>query len=252
MTGDLGIVDLPSPNQGPRPDGSAADLLLLHYTGMRSAEAALARLRDPAAEVSAHYLIDEDGRTCRLVPEERRAWHAGVSSWAGRRNVNDFSIGIELVNPGHEFGYRPFPDAQMQALLGLARDICRRHGIQARRVLGHSDVAPARKQDPGELFDWRWLARHGVGLWPEEGEGSAPAAVDEPSVDWAWAQDRLAAIGYAVPGDGRTDADKRYAITAFQRHFLPSRVDGELNLPTMRRLLAVAAAFAIEPERQRI
>ena len=150
------IVERPSPNHDTR-GGQAIDILLLHYTGMPSGEEALERLCDPNAEpgrVSAHYCIDEAGTTYRLVAEEERAWHAGVASWAGATNINARSIGIELVNPGHEFGYRPFPEAQMHSLMTLSQDILRRHAIPARRVLGHSDVAPLRKEDPGELFDW--------------------------------------------------------------------------------------------------
>src|SRR5262249_42163258 len=150
------------------------DMLVLHYTGMQSAAAAIDRLCDPAAKVSAHYLIEEDGTAWRLVDETRRAFHAGVSFWQGTTDVNSASIGIELVNPGHEWGYRPFPDAQMQTLETLAQEILRRHAIPPDRVVGHSDVAPARKQDPGELFDWRRLADAGIGLWPEEGGRAAP------------------------------------------------------------------------------
>ena len=161
------FLERPSPNHDARPDGLAVDILLLHYTGMTSGEAALARLCDPAAKVSAHYCIDEDGSVSRLVPEARRAWHAGAGHWAGAGDINARSIGIELVNPGHEFGYRAFPEAQMTALMALARDILARHPIPAARVLGHSDVAPLRKEDPGELFDWQGLAAAGIGLWPE-------------------------------------------------------------------------------------
>ncbi|HEX2479239.1 MAG TPA: N-acetylmuramoyl-L-alanine amidase, partial [Geminicoccaceae bacterium] len=156
-----------SPNADDRPSWCAVDTLILHYTGMPTAAAALARLRDPDAKVSAHYLIDEDGDVVHLVPEERRAWHAGVSSWAGRARLNDCSIGIELVNPGHEWGYRPFTDAQYDACVELCRAILARWPIAPRGVLAHSDVAPARKQDPGELFDWARLAAAGVGLWPQ-------------------------------------------------------------------------------------
>ena len=159
----LEIRDLPSPNHGPRRPGAAIDMLVLHYTGMRTAGAALDRLRDPAAKVSAHYLVDEAGAVFRLVPEERRAWHAGRAFWAGETDVNGRSIGIELANPGHRHGYRPFPEAQMAALEALCRDILSRRAVPAGRVLGHSDVAPGRKPDPGELFDWRRLARAGSG-----------------------------------------------------------------------------------------
>ncbi len=157
------VTDHPSPNFGPRPDGIVIDMLVIHYTGMPSGAAALRRLCDPVAEVSAHYLIEEDGRLFRLVGEAERAWHAGVASWRGESNINDRSIGIELVNPGHDYGYRPFPAAQMAALIALAGDILTRHPILTRNVVGHSDVAPSRKQDPGELFDWHALAAAGIG-----------------------------------------------------------------------------------------
>ena len=156
-------VPVPSPNQDSRP-GLAIDHLVLHYTGMRSAEAALARLCDPAAKVSAHYVVDEDGTVYALVEEARRAWHAGVSYWRGVRQLNDCSVGIEIVNPGHEFGYRAFPRRQMAAVEALCRHILARHDIPARNVVGHSDVAPDRKQDPGELFDWPGLAAQGIGV----------------------------------------------------------------------------------------
>ena len=159
------IVDQPSPNFDAR-DGQAVDILLMHYTGMRSAQEAIDRLRDPSAKVSAHYVIDEDGTVHRLVAEEKRAWHAGVSYWAGSREINRRSIGFEIVNPGHEYGYRAFPKPQMEAVRDLAREVLARHPIPPQRVIGHSDVAPLRKEDPGELFDWRWLAGEGVGLWP--------------------------------------------------------------------------------------
>ena len=167
------VVDMPSPNRDERlGDAGPVDTLVLHYTGMVSAEAALARMTDARAKVSAHWCIGEDGTLWRLVPEEHRAWHAGRSEWRGRCSVNDFSIGIELVNPGHEHGYRPFPQAQMDALLDLARAIVARHPIDPRNVVAHADIAPTRRQDPGELFDWASLAQAGIGLWPKEGEGT--------------------------------------------------------------------------------
>lgn len=159
------MIETPSPNHDSR-EGQAVDILLLHYTGMQSGEAAIERLCDSTAKVSAHYVVEEDGRIFHLVPEDRRAWHAGVSTWAGARNINQRSIGIEIVNPGHEFGYRAFPAAQMAAVRDLARGILARHAIPARRVIGHSDVAPTRKEDPGELFDWQGLAEAGIGIWP--------------------------------------------------------------------------------------
>ncbi len=200
---------------------------MLHYTGMRSAEDALARLRDPAARVSAHYLLDEDGTLTLLVPEAERAWHAGVSSWRGRGALNDVSVGVELVNPGHEWGYRPFPEPQVEALVALARDVVRRWAIPPARVLAHSDVAPERKQDPGELFDWPRLARAGIGLWPE-------GAVPEPP-DAGAAAALLAAIGYAPGGP---------SLVAFQRRYRRGRVDGALDAETMGLLRATARLCA--------
>ena len=226
----MSFRDRPSPNHGPR-RAAAIDMLILHYTGMANAEAALARLTDPASAVSAHYLIAEDGAVWRLVPEERRAWHAGAAAWRGCADINSASIGIELVNPGHEFGYRPFPAAQMAALTALSRDILARHPIPARHVLGHSDVAPLRKQDPGELFDWPALARAGIGLFPETALAPAPA-------DPAAARRLLAAIGYVLPQEAGGQAA---VLAAFQRHFRPARCDGQLDDETQTRLGAVAA-----------
>jgi N-acetylmuramoyl-L-alanine amidase len=213
------------------------DMLILHYTGMKTAGEALDRLCSSEAQVSAHYLIDENGTIWHLVAEERRAWHAGVAYWAGRRDINGASIGIELVNPGHEFGYRPFPKAQMAALEELCRDILRRHPIPPRHVLGHSDVAPLRKTDPGELFDWPRLARAGIGLWPD----FAAAAVDHISSSSRRFQDHLAAIGYDITGISEAHADLAPVITAFQRHFRPACCDGKVDEETRRRIAAVAA-----------
>ena len=169
-------IERPSPNQDER-GGAAIDMLVLHYTGMPTAEAALERLCDPQARVSAHYAIDEGGTIHALVPEARRAWHAGISFWAGARDINARSIGIELVNPGHEFGYRIFAEAQIVALTGLCQEILARHAIVPWRVLGHSDVAPDRKEDPGELFPWKSLAETGIGLWPVESDDPGAEAV---------------------------------------------------------------------------
>jgi N-acetylmuramoyl-L-alanine amidase len=233
------IVARASPNWGERPADTAIDLLILHYTGMQSAAAALDRLCDPAAQVSAHYLIDEDGTAYRLVDEAHRAWHAGVSSWQGRDDVNNFSVGIELVNPGHEWGYRAFPPAQLAACTALARDIMRRHAIPRARVLGHSDIAPARKQDPGELFDWAALARDGVGLWPpddlpgDNADGPAPGSIG-PAV--AALQSALARFGYDCPASGEFDQATATVATAFQRHFRPARIDGRFDAECRRRL----------------
>jgi len=203
------IIARPSPNFDARPDGGAIDMLVLHYTGMKTAEEALSRLCDPAAKVSAHYTIDRGGRVYAHVSEEKRAWHAGVSYWAGETNVNARSIGIELVNPGHEFGYIPFADAQIAALIDLCDGIRSRHAIAPARVVGHSDVAPARKEDPGELFPWEALSEYGIGMWPKPGAPTMPF------------ESALARFGYGV-----TNAPMDAVIRAFQRHFRPSCIDG--------------------------
>src|SRR5262249_47931980 len=198
---------------------------------------------DPASRVSAHYCVDEDGTVYRLVPEERRAWHAGVSFWAGARDINARSIGIELANPGHSCGYRPFPEAQMQALEELARGILARHPIPPHRVLGHSDVAPARKIDPGELFDWRRLARAGIGLWPEPTSFPDPGPADSsPAI--AALQSDLGRLGYGVAVSGILDEATRQALPAFQPHFRPPRVDGAPDGETRRILAALVASVA--------
>ena len=203
----LKLIQSPSPNHDSR-DGHAVDILLLHYTGMPSGEMAIARLRDPAAKVSAHYVVEEDGRVFHLVPEDRRAWHAGVSSWLGASNINQRSIGIEIVNPGHEFGYRAFPAMQMKAVLDLSLGIIARHAIPAARVIGHSDVAPLRKEDPGELFDWQGLAAAGVGVWPN------PKPVQ-------WSDDAFFA---ALQRYGYDISDRAAVTRAFCRHFRQSRL----------------------------
>jgi len=240
----LALHDCPSPNHEPRPAGARVELLILHYTGMATAEAARQRLCDAAAKVSSHYLIDEDGTILRLVSEDHRAWHAGVSCWAGQRDVNSHSIGIELVNPGHEFGYRPFPSVQMATLAALAKDILARHPIPAHGVLGHSDVAPARKADPGELFDWQGLAAQGIGLWPDLAKG-APGTGDSGEPICALGSDgpavrdlqaKLAAYGYDVPCTGTYDEATAVVVTAFQRHFRPWRIDGQGDAETLARL----------------
>ena len=206
-----------SPNHGPRRGGAPVDMLVVHYTAMTEA-AALDRLCDPASEVSAHYVIAEDGTVWRLVPEGRRAWHAGRSFWAGETDINSRSIGIELVNPGHGPDYRPYPDAQMSALEVLAHALCRRHPIPSHRVLGHSDVAPGRKQDPGELFDWERLAAAGIGLWP-----NVPMHEETGTFEA-----NMRVFGYA-------DASAE-AIAAFQQHFRPASVTGIADDETRAKL----------------
>jgi N-acetylmuramoyl-L-alanine amidase len=219
------MIVRPSPNFDARPEGTPVNMLVLHYTGMPTAGAALERLGDPAAKVSAHYLIDEDGRVFALVDEGSRAWHAGRSAWRGLTDVNSRSIGIELVNPGHEFGYRPFPQPQMAALAELALDLLARHPIPPRNVVAHADVAPTRKEDPGELFDWRSLAARGIGIWPEVLH--APATVADVA-------DLLGRWGYDV-------TDDKAALVAFQRHFRPARFDGLADRETVTLLQALLA-----------
>jgi N-acetylmuramoyl-L-alanine amidase len=245
MNVELRMIARPSPNHDARPQGTPVDILLLHYTGMRTAEDALRRLTDPEAKVSAHYTIDEDGTIYAHVDELRRAWHAGVSHWAGDTNINACSIGIELVNPGHEFGYRDFPSAQIQALIEIAHGILARHPIPPERVLGHSDVAPARKQDPGERFPWATLAKQGIGLWPS---GVAPRrgqamrrGTANPAVEAL--QQKLRRYGYGLSATGQYDEETSLVVAAFQRHFRQSAVSGEADdetLALLDNLLALA------------
>ena len=233
------FIEAPSPNFGPRPKGPP-HILVLHYTGMQSGEAALARMRDPAAEVSAHYMVEEDGRVFRLVPEERRAWHAGKSSWRGETDVNSASIGIEIVNPGHEFGYRPFPEAQVTAVFALVADIRSRWTIEDVDVVGHSDVAPDRKEDPGELFPWKRLAEAGHGLWVEPAAApGAPLNEGEESAAVFALQAGFTRLGYDSAPTGKFDAHTTAVVRAFQRHWRPERVDGVADGETRARLIAL-------------
>ena len=206
--------EAPSPNWDERL--LPVSMVVLHYTGMQSAREALERMCDPAAKVSAHYMIDEDGTVTQLVAEDKRAWHAGRSYWRGITDVNSASVGIELVNPGHEWGYRPFSDAQMEALVPLLAAIVRRHGIAPANVVGHSDVAPARKDDPGELFEWEMLARYKLALPTPKPRISL--IYDEPSKFFL----ALERWGYDI-------ADGRAAVRAFQRRWRPRIIDGEVD-----------------------
>lgn len=206
-------------NASPNHDARAlpVSMVVLHYTGMQTAAEAEARLTDPSAKVSAHYLIDETGEVVALVPEHRRAWHAGRSFWRGINDINSASIGIELVNPGHEWGYCPFPAAQMEALLPLLARIVREYDVPRANVVGHSDVAPARKEDPGELFDWPLLARHRLALPIPE------VALGDPF-------DNEGAVLLAMERFGYDVTDGRAAVRAFQRRWRPSLIDGEIDL----------------------
>jgi len=205
------IIDCPSPNHDERT--LPVTMLVLHYTGMQDAASAIARLTDAEAKVSSHYLVAEDGQVMRLVAEDRRAWHAGKALWRGIGDVNSASIGIEIVNPGHELGYRPFPSSQMDALIPLVADIVARYGIDPANVVGHSDVAPARKQDPGELFDWDKLARLGL-------------AVPRPRKNLADPHWTPGGFLLALERFGYDVTDGPAAVTAFQRRFRPETIDG--------------------------
>lgn len=231
------IADAPSPNHDER--RFKVDMLVLHYTGMETGQAALDRMRDPEAKVSAHYMIWEDGRVVRLVDESRRAWHAGLSSWQGDDDLNSRSIGIEIVNGGHDFplpGRRlpPYPEPQIAAVIELCQAIVTRHAIPQARVTGHSDIAPRRKIDPGEHFPWPRLAEAGVGLWPDEAAGAGCVWMGG---DPGGLNRQLGAIGYDI-------SDVPAALRAFQRRFLPDAVTGMADARTLRRLAHVAEAYA--------
>jgi N-acetylmuramoyl-L-alanine amidase len=236
---------LPSPNFGERRGPLRPDSVILHYTGMPTAKGALALLRDRASEVSAHYFVWESGEVAQLVREEKRAWHAGVGSWAGQTDLNSASIGIEIVNPGHDGGLPPFPRRQIDAVVGLCRDIASRWAIRPERILAHSDVAPARKRDPGEKFPWDVLARAGVGHWtpPAPIVGGALFGAGQEGPPIRALQAMLALYGYGVEITGVYDRQTKTVVTAFQRHFRPERVDGEADASTIGALRALVDAL---------
>ncbi len=214
-------------------------MLILHYTGMQTAREALDRLRDPVARVSSHYVVDEDGSVLRLVPEERCAWHAGVSWWRGHTELNGRSIGIEIVNPGHEWGYRDFPVLQLAVVCDLCLAILSRHAIPARNIVAHSDVAPDRKEDPGEKFDWRGLAENGVGLWPPDIPDFGTTGVVRDAASLRDVRAALAEIGYRVTPEGALDPALAAVLRAFQRHWRPEAITGQADAGTLARLLGV-------------
>jgi N-acetylmuramoyl-L-alanine amidase len=232
---------VPSPNYGERRNYGGPNCLILHYTGMPTGEAALRALTDPGCEVSAHYLVWEDGSIDQLVAERDRAWHAGSGSWRGETDLNSASIGIEIVNPGHEGGSPPFPDRQIEATIALTQDICARWAIAPERILAHSDIAPARKRDPGEAFPWAALWRSGVGHWTEPAPliGSQLFAHEEEGPSVRAVQAMLALYGYGVEITGIHDRQTRQVVTAFQRHFRPDLVDGEVDASTATTLKAL-------------
>lgn len=227
-----------SPNFGVRKGDASIDMLVLHYTGMESGQAAQKWLCVEESQVSAHYIVHEDGAVVQMVREADRAWHAGKSFWQGQEDINSCSIGIEIVNGGHEYGMPDFPDVQMAAVVKLCQSIISRHGIAAHRVLAHSDVAPVRKVDPGEKFNWQLLAQAGVGHWVEptaaasgrffcEGESGEPVEA---------LQAMLRLYGYKVNVDGQFDAQTKGVVEAFQRHFRPARIDGVADMATIETL----------------
>ena len=239
----MNFIEAVSPNFNERK--VPPDIIVLHYTGMKTGEEALAWLCNEESKVSSHYLVEEDGRVFRLVPEERRAWHAGRSFWRGVTDLNSRSIGIEIANPGHEFGYRPFPDRQIEAVIGLCRSIFARHSIPPHQVLAHSDVAPDRKEDPGELFPWEWCAAFGIGLWVpsaplDHGNARAFGREGEKVLEL---QRLLADVGFDVPPNGVYAETTETAVRAFQRHWRPALIDGRADASTLDTLVRVAAAF---------
>lgn len=223
-----------SPKYEPRADGMEPYILLMHYTGMKTAEAAIDRLTDPESGVNVHYIVEENGKVHDIVPEDKRAWHAGVSFWKEEDDINSASIGIEIINPGHEFGYREFPQEQMDALLTLSKQIMKRHDITY--VIGHSDVAPERKQDPGELFDWEFLAKNGVGHWP------LPLPEDYAQAEKIALNDFESEKLFIEYGYNPIAAFQD-VVTAFQRHYYPEvfvkGTEGKIDHETIARLVAL-------------
>ena len=247
-------VDLaPSPNFNDRKH--KVDMLVLHYTGMETGEAALARMRDPASEVSAHYMVWEDGRITQLVGEDKRAWHAGVSAWQGDDDLNSRSIGVEIVNGGHDVPQAdgtlpPYPDAQIEALIALCRHVLSEYNIPPSRVVAHSDIAPARKTDPGEHFPWARLAAAGIGLWPEADagvQGGDTILPGDASDAVRHLQESLRTIGYALAPTGLYDETTRLTVQAFQRRWLPDTLTGHADARTLARLREVYAAVTASP-----
>jgi N-acetylmuramoyl-L-alanine amidase len=237
-----------SPNHGSRIGYDAPDSIVLHYTGMVDGPAAIRRLCDPSSQVSCHYVVTEAGDILQLVAEDRRAWHAGRSFWQGVTDMNSASIGIEIVNGGHDFGLPPFPDAQIDAVIRLCREVMVRHGIQPERVLAHSDIAPGRKRDPGEVFPWRRLAAESVGVWPvgaslDRASNIVVAVPDSRAVREL--QGKLARYGYGLSIDGVFGPETKAVIEAFQRHFRPERIDGEGDGATIALLDALLAQTSV-------
>jgi N-acetylmuramoyl-L-alanine amidase len=236
---------IPSANFGERNNGMVPDMIVLHYTGMPDPEGAITRLCTAGTDVSAHYIVLEDGRVVQTVPESKRAWHAGLGFWAGVTDINSLSIGIEIINRGHDWGYPDYPPRQIAAVTALCRGILLRHDMPAHRVLGHSDVSPARKKDPGEKFPWHSLANSGVGHWVRpapivSGESIKLGAEGERVLAL---QNALARYGYGIELNGQYDTATMEVVTAFQRHFRPERVDGITDHSTLTTLQALLGSL---------
>lgn len=238
----LRIIEAPSPNFNERLH--PLDMLVLHYTGMKDGPSALARMCDPESQVSAHYMVEEDGTVFALVAEDKRAWQAGRSWWRGEEDLNSRSIGIEIVNGGHDFGLPPFPDMQIAAVIELCRGILSRWPIPQNRVVAHSDIAPGRKEDPGERFPWKRLADAGIGLWPEPSRPEPwmmhGAAMGDAGMTVEGLQNALAAIGYKIAVSGNFDEATAAVVRAFQRRWRPMRVNGEGDVETVTLANSVA------------
>jgi N-acetylmuramoyl-L-alanine amidase len=250
FTPDSSVVSdvMPSANYGDRAKDRSPDMIVLHYTGMPDVEGALARLCAAGTDVSAHYVVLEDGRIVQCVPEASRAWHAGASSWAGEEDINSCSIGVEIVNRGHDWGYPEFPLRQIAAVIALCRGIMLRRNVPSHRVLAHSDVAPARKKDPGEKFPWHSLANSGVGHWvhPASIVGGEALKLGAEGDDVRGMQEALKRYGYGIETNGKYDGPTTEVVTAFQRHFRPARVDGVADHSTLTTLQALLASLPSE------
>jgi N-acetylmuramoyl-L-alanine amidase len=243
FTPDSSMVSdvIPSPNYGERTKGRRPDMIVLHYTGMPDVEGALTRLCKAGTEVSAHYVVLEDGRILQCVPESKRAWHAGVAYWAGDEDINSCSIGVEIINRGHDWGYPDFPLRQIAAVIALCRGIILRREVPPHRIVGHSDVSPARKKDPGEKFPWHALAASGVGHWVQPAR-IVPGPVLTPGAEGdevGLLQQALADYGYRIAVTGKYDHTTAEVVTAFQRHFRPEKVDGLADASTVATLYAL-------------
>ena len=234
-----------TPNFEARRNNLTPTLLIMHYTGMETAQAALDILCSPESKVSCHYLVDEQGAITQMVGEQHRAWHAGRSHWAGENDINSCSIGIEIVNEGHILELQPFPDLQIAAVMGLTKDILKRHAILPRNIIGHSDIAPERKKDPGEKFPWDQLHYNGIGHFvePVSIDDGAGYGIGDTGNEIAIAQQLLAYYGYQIRIDGHFDEKTDFVVRAFQRHFRPDKIDGRLDQSTMETLSILIEAL---------